>query len=54
MSDVVDFPVSPEERQRRLMVEVHRLAGLATVDWTYQLQHRPSISPNVLASHPPK
>jgi Protein of unknown function (DUF3631) len=42
MSDVnvVELPVSPEELQRRLMVEVHRLAGLATVDWTYQLQYR--------------
>jgi hypothetical protein len=38
--NVVDFAVSPEEKQRRLMVEVHRLAGLATVDWTFQLQSR--------------
>jgi hypothetical protein len=37
---VVILPVSPEEKLRRLMVEVHRLAGLATVDWTYQLQYR--------------
>jgi hypothetical protein len=40
VENVVDFPVSPEERQRRLMVEVHRLADLATLDWTFQLQHR--------------
>jgi hypothetical protein len=37
---VVDLPVPPEERQRRLMVEVHRLADLSTVDWTDQLQRR--------------
>jgi hypothetical protein len=39
-SKVVDFPVSPEEKHRRLMVEIHRLADLATVDWTFQLQSR--------------
>ena len=43
MSDekvVVSFPISPEERQRRLMVEINRLADLAMVDWAYQLQKR--------------
>ena len=37
---VVKLHVSPEEKQRRLMVEIHRLADLATVDWTFQLQSR--------------
>jgi hypothetical protein len=27
VENVVNLPVSPEEVQRRLMVEVHRLAG---------------------------
>jgi hypothetical protein len=40
VESVVNIPVSPEEMQRRLMVEVHRLAGLATADWTFQLQSR--------------
>jgi translation initiation factor 4G len=37
---VVALPIPPEEKQRRLMVEIHRLAGLATVDWTFQLTSR--------------
>ncbi len=38
--NVVQFLISEEERKRRLMVEVHRLAGLATVDWMFQLTSR--------------
>jgi putative DNA primase/helicase len=40
---VVNLPVEPlpaEEKQRRLIVEVNRLADLSTVDWTFQLQSR--------------
>jgi hypothetical protein len=37
--NIVDFPkvetITPEERARRLKVEVERLAGLSTVDWMY-------------------
>jgi hypothetical protein len=41
VESVVNLPVvSPEEQQRRLMAEVHRLADLAIADWTYQLQRR--------------
>jgi hypothetical protein len=39
--NVVPFPpISEDEKRRRLMVEIHRLADLATVDWTYQIQYR--------------
>ena len=35
---VVDFPVSPEERARRLKAEVERLASLSPTEWLYYLE----------------
>jgi putative DNA primase/helicase len=36
-SKIVDFPITPEERARRLKVEVDRLASLPPVEWRFYL-----------------